>query len=99
MNISITPIQISNNPESTVEYLLIKVLVNKEPKWLPTPIVISENKPIDITVHIAEIPLAPIPIPPARQFADRANPSGIDSLTEIIRFISLSIVSGFFKQS
>ncbi|WP_249650814.1 hypothetical protein [Lysinibacillus sp. D4A3_S15] len=49
---------------------------------------------MEITVHIAEMPLAPMAIPPAQQLADNTNPSAIDSRVEMTKFLSSSKSTG-----
>ena len=86
---------ISSHPDIAVECLPINVFASKEPHLLPTPTVIKENTPMEMTVQRAEMPFAPIAIPPAKQFADKTKPSAIASLVEITRFLSSSNNSGF----
>ncbi len=50
---------------------------------------------MEITVHIAEMPFAPMAMPPAKQLADKTKPSAIASRVEITKFLSSSNSSGF----
>lgn len=58
----------------------------------------TENKPIERTVQMTDIPFAPIPIPLTKQFIDRINPNVTDSPIEMILFPSLSTRSDLAEE-